>query len=190
MADINLLGTDSHNSSSVNNGMLARLLARLMMLLLFLSVAAYAGLYLLNYLSKNNLETTNTKIEQLQTQALASKDRNELVTRQEQLKQLDVLVDKHLYWSSLLPELARVTLKSARYSEITATSDGKLELSVLLPSYGDIEKFMQIFDLPEYNKQFSNVRIVGIDNTQTGTTIETKLRLELTFNPALIKTSK
>ena len=34
---------------------------------------------------------------------------------------------------------------------------------------------------------FSNVRIVGIDNVQNGATLQTKLRLQLTFNPDYIK---
>lgn len=187
MADINLLGSDSNRASSANNGLVPRVVARLMMIFLIVAVAVYAGLFLLSFLSNRSLSTAQKQIDDLQTAALASKDRNELVTRQEQLQQLNTLIDRHVYWSYMLPELARVTLKSARYSEISATADGKMELGVLLPSYSDIEKFMQIFDLPEYNKQFSNVRIVGIDNTQNGTTIETKLRLELTFDPKLLK---
>jgi hypothetical protein len=187
MSDINLLSSDSTGASSVNNGLLSRILARLILILLIAAVGIYVLLFIVNYTSNNSLKTTQQKIDTLQAQALASKDRNELVTRQEQISQLDNLIDQHSYWSYLLPELARVSLKSAKYTDISATSDGTLKLSIVLPSYADIEKYMQIFDLPEYNQQFSNVRIVGIDSVQNESSIETKLRLQLTFNPSFIK---
>lgn len=186
MSEINLLGSDS-SGSSVNSGVLSKVVARVVFFLLFLSVSTYIVLSVVNYTTNRSLETAQKQIQAVQAQALGNKDRNELVTRQEQLKELDTLVDNHVYWSYLLPELARITLKSASYTEITAKADGKMQLSVVLPSYADIEKFMQIFDLPQYNQQFSNVRIVGIDNTQSGSAIQTKLRLELTFNPSYIK---
>jgi hypothetical protein len=187
MSEINLLHTDSADSSGVNNGLAATLLARLLLLLVILAIVFYAVLYFYNWQSNRTLTSVNSQIKSLQTEAVKNKDRNELVTRQEQLTKLETLIDKHLYWSYLLPELARVTLKSAHYTNITAKSDGKLQLSVSLPSYADVEKYMQIFDLPEYNQQFSNVRIVGIDTVQKETNIETLLRLELTFNADYIK---
>lgn len=186
MSEINLLGSDSA-VNNVSSGMVPKLVARILMIALAVAVLIYIILYIVNYTTNSNLTTAQAQIQAVQSQALGNKERNELVTRQEQLLELDTLIDNHVYWSYLLPEVARVTLKSAKYSEITARSDGKMELSVNLPSYADVEKFMQIFDLPQYNQQFSNVRIVAIDNTQNGSTIETKLRLELTFEPSFIK---
>ena len=80
-----------------------------------------------------------------------------------------------------------MTLRSAKYTSIDATNDGSLNLAVSLPNYTEVEKYMQIFDLPEYNKQFSNVRIVSIDTLQEETSIEILLRLKLDFNPEFIK---
>jgi hypothetical protein len=144
-------------------------------------------MYVYGRLNNKKLTSIQSDIKSAQSEALNNKDRNELVTRQEQLKNLDGLIKKHLYWSYLLPELARVTLKSAQYTEIEAKSDGKLNLAVTLPNYEEVEKFMQMFDLPEYNQQFSNVRILDINNVQTNTTLQTELRLELNFNPEYIK---
>jgi hypothetical protein len=187
MSEINLLSSQTPQVSSVNNGFLVRLFARIFLLLVILAGISYLVVLVVNYSTNKSLVTVQNKVKSAQAEALANKDRNELVTRQEQLKQLDTLVDSHVYWSYLLPELARVTLRSAVYSNISAKSDGKLNLDVTLPSYSEVEKFMQIFDLPEYNQQFSNVRIVSIDSVQNGTTIQIKLRLQLTFNPAYIK---
>lgn len=186
MADINLLQSESHDiGSEVSN--IARIFARLLVIVVALAIVAYGVMYFFDWSAQKSLEQTKASIQTKQSEIMANKDRNELVTRQEQLQQLETLIDNHLYWSYLMPELARVTLKSGRYANIEATSDGKLNLTVNLPSYEDVEKYLQIFDLPEYNQQFSNVRIVNINKVQTDTSIEIQLTVQLTFNPAFIK---
>ncbi len=189
MPDINLLQSESHDiGSEVSN--IAKIFARLLVLGVALVIIAYGTMYFVDWSTQKKLEKSNSAIQAKQTEILANKDRNELVTRQEQIQELETLIDNHLYWSYLIPELARVTLKSARYTNIEAKNDGNINLTVNLPSYEDIEKFLQIFDLPEYNQQFSNVRIVSINKTQTDTSIETQLNVQLTFNPAFIKGRK
>lgn len=186
MPDINLLQSESHDiGSEVSNA--ARIVARLLVFVVVAAILAYGALFFWGWTTQGSIEKVTTQVAAKQQEILANKDRNELVTRQEQLKELNTLIDEHLYWSYLMPELARVTLKSGRYTNIEAKSDGKLNLTVNLPSYEDIEKFMQIFDLPEYNQQFSNVRIVSIGKTQSENSIETRVSLQLTFNPEFIK---
>lgn len=186
MPDINLLQSESHDiGSEVSNA--ARIFARLLFVVMIFTFVAYGVLFFFNWSAESSLSKVTSSIQVKQAEIINNKDRNELITRQEQLAELETLIDKHVYWSYLMPELARVTLKSGRYTNIEANSAGKLNLSVNLPSYEDVEKFLQIFDLPEYNQQFSNVRIVSIGKTQTGTAIETQLTVQLTFNPAFIK---
>ncbi len=186
MSEINLLHTDS-SSVGGSSGIFATLAARLLLVILVAAMLGYAGLFAYSWKTEKDLEKVKQDVQTLQAEALANTDRNEVVTRQEQLIELETLITNHAYWSYLLPELARVTLKSARYTNIEADSTGKLNLAVSLPNYSEVEKYMQIFDLPEYNQQFSNVRIVGIDSVQKDTSIETLLRLQLTFNPEFIK---
>jgi len=186
MSEINLLQNEG-KSGGENTGLIARLVSRLLILLLVLALLGYAGLYVYNMMTTKKLATVKDSVKADQSEALSNKDRNELVTRQEQMLQLKTFVDNHLYWSYLLPELARVTLKSAKYTAIEAHSDGNLNLSVTLPSYQEIDKYLQIFDLPEYNQQFSNVRIVNLSNVQTKDSVETQVELQLTFNPSYIK---
>lgn len=186
MAEINLLHSDQVDSG-INSGFAAIFIARLLLILVIVAAVVYVLLYISTWRNGSKLATVNQEVQSLQAEVSANQDRNELVTRQEQLSELETLISKHVYWSYLLPELARVTLKSARYTEIEAESDGKLNLSVSLPSYGDVEKYMQIFDLPQYNQQFSNVRVMGIDTVQKDAAIEILLRVQLTFNPDYIK---
>ncbi len=185
MPEINLLQRES-KIPSVSTGVLSRVISRSVLVLLIISLLGYGLIYLLTYQSKNKLEDVTKQVESAKYNLSVNTDRNEVITRQAQLIELEKLVNNHLYWSYLLPELARVTLKSAKYSNITADSTGNLALTVTLPSYGDIEKFMQIFDLPEYNQQFSNVQIVGIGKSEKDSTLQTELRVKLNFDPAFI----
>jgi hypothetical protein len=188
MAEINLLQPEQVSASTLI-GRGQYFVSRILMIILIVMLAGYAYLFVDLSRTNTNVAKTKSKIAQAQQEALNNKNRGELLTRQGQLKELDTLIKGHLYWSYLLPELARVTLKSAKYSNIEADATGKLNLTVSLNSYEELEKFLQIFDLPEYNEQFSNVKVISITKTQqeaTGT-IDTAVKLQLTFNPAYIK---
>lgn len=186
MSEINLLHSDP-SVGGRSSSFAAKFIARIILLLVVGVILLYAALYFYTWRNTSKIESVNQQVQTMQTEAMADTERNEVVTRQAQLIELETLIDNHLYWSYLLPELARVTLKSAKYTDIEAKSNGQLNLSVSLPNYGEVEKYMQIFDLPEYNQQFSNVRIIGIDTVQKETAIETLLRLQLTFNSEYIK---
>lgn len=186
MSEINLLQSRIEETGVSSNPFI-KIIARLLMFLVVVAVGVYVALLINSWLTKKKLADVNEKIQNVQSSAIANKDRIELVTRQEQLGELETLIANHKYWSVLLPELARVTLKTAKYSEINAKDDGKLDLTVKLPNYEEIEKFLQIFDLPEYNQQFSNVKIISINRVLTESRVETELTLQLTFNPEFIK---
>ncbi len=188
MADINLLQPEQVSAATII-GRGQYVVSRILMIIMVVLLAGYAYLFIDLRSTNSSLSTTKEKIASAQGEALNNKDRNELITRQGQLKELDNLIKGHLSWSYLLPELARVTLKSAKYTNIDADASGKLDLTIALSSYEDLEKFLQIFDLPEYNEQFSDVKVLSITKTQqadTGTT-ETTVKLQLKFNPTFIK---
>lgn len=186
MPDINLLQSSS-DESGINSNAFSRVIARVMMFLVVVAIITFIGLAVDSWRNNRKLRDVNQKTQTIQSQAINNDGRDELVTRQEQLNELGTLIDDHVYWSYLLPELGSITLKTAKYTEIDADRDGKLILVANLPSYEDIDKFMQIFDLPEYNEEFSNVRIISISRVQSDDRIVTELRVQLTFNPEFIK---
>jgi hypothetical protein len=186
MPDINLLQSNLEEGG-VNSSAFTRTVAKLLMFLVLVVIVAYVAMLFDTWNTNRKLAETNEKTQNLQAAAINNTDRDELVTRQEQLNELGTLIEDHVYWSYLLPELGRITLKTAKYTEIDANRSGELTLVANLPSYDDIDKFMQIFDLPEYNEEFSNVRVVSIGKVQNGDKIETELRVQLTFNPEFIK---
>lgn len=188
MADINLLQQETITASTLI-GRSKYYIAKILMVLVVMMMLAYGYLFFDASRTNSNITKTRARITQAQSEAMNNPSRGELLTRQGQIKELDTLIKGHLYWSYLLPELARVTLKSAQYTGIEADATGKLNLTVTLNSYEELDKFLQIFDLPEYNEQFSNVKVISITKNQEAQdgTIETNVKLQLTFNPAYIK---
>lgn len=186
MAEINLLKTTTATPSDVGSAV-TRVANRVMLGILILLVGLYALLFIVQWNNGRKIKIANTALQQVQTSVSNDKARQEVVARQGQVKAATDLIAKHSYWSKLLPELARVSLSSASYSAIKADETGKLTLTVKVSSYSDLDKFMQIFDLPAYNQQFSNVKLVSVSKIQQESTIVLSALLELTFDPAYIK---
>lgn len=139
--------------------------------------------------------SANKKITQVQTDiskgkaaALSQIGRDELLIRQEQLKDFTDLSSGHAYYSSLLPALAKITLKNAYYTSISVSSDGKLNMQVVVPSLGDLDKFLQVFNQPEVVKNFYNLRMAGFSKAgdQTGTVYNFSVQMD--FNRAILTT--
>lgn len=185
MSDINLLDQESSISKIKNRS--KQWLSKLVGLVLVLSLLLYGYLFYQGWNLEKKVSESETKIEEYRSDIQNNKKRQELITRQGQLKSANDLLDKHMYWSTLLPELARVTLTNAKYTNIEANTEGQLSLTVSLPSYSDAEKYLQIFDLPEYNKNFSNVKLLTLTKTQEDQQFKTVMRLELTLSPDFLK---
>lgn len=185
MADINLLDNPSGASQIRQKG--AKWASRIVGLVLLLSLLAYGFLFYRSWSLNNKIEESQAKIDEYKADFKNNEQREELLTRQEQLKNANQLIEKHMYWSALLPELAKVTLTSAKYTTIQTNSEGILDLTITVPSYTEAEKYLQVFDLPEYNKNFSNVRVKSLTKTQQDDLLKTTLNIELTLSPELLK---
>ncbi len=185
MADINLLETQSTVSVVKIQG--KRWIFRLAMLFLVLVVGMYGYLLFSSWRIDSRLSIAQAQIKKAQDSLSGNKQRSELITRQAQITNINKLLDSHLYWSTFLTELSRVTLAQAQYSNIEVDKEGHLNLTVTVPSYAEAEKYLQVFDLPEYNKQFSNVKVMSLSKIQQSDLIKTTMRLQLTLNPELLK---
>jgi Tfp pilus assembly protein PilO len=187
MAQINLLDSDNKPRFKVQS---YAWLVKVLVVVLVLIFAYYGYLFYRQNNLQKQINDTRSKTQKAQNAATANSDRKELLTRQGQLGALNPLLKTHLYWSSLLPELARVSLQRSDYVSIDAVSDESLSLSVKLPSYADADKFLQVFDLPEYNRQFSNVRVLSIvKSTDEGGAISYLMRVQLDFSTDFLKST-
>lgn len=185
MAEINLLDSQAHSSVIQAQGKLW--LLRVVTGVFVLVILSYLALLVYGFITDKNISTAESKVSEYQAQFNNNKQKEEVLTRQGQLKNINQLLAAHKYWSPLLPELARVTLTSAKYTSISTDAKGGLELTVSTPSYAEAEKFLQVFDLPEYNKQFSNVRLLALTKSQEANLLQTTMRLRLTLNPEFFK---
>lgn len=184
MAEINLLKTPSAGQSLMEKlpGIVIKLLA-----VLALAVLGYYGYLFVKVKSVNKQAgETQTAIAQSKNEALAMPGREEFLVRQAQLKEYGGLVASHDYISKLFPSLAKVTLKSAYYTSMNMTSDGKLTLTAMVPDLQSLDKFLQVFNQPEVSKNFNNVRTSGFSKQQTADGTAYTFQLLMDFNPALI----
>lgn len=188
MAQINLLSSNSSNKPNPGQ-MVLSLGIKLLIGILGLLVLYYVWLFWSSSSTIAKTKDLKSKIVQDQSAVLSDKDRQELVVRQGQIKALNALLQNHVYWSNLFPKLAEATLNSASYVSFSATNDGKGSMVVSVPSYSDLDKFLQVFDLPQFSQNFSDLRITSISRSQKGNNLETKAEMQFKYNGSLITKS-
>ncbi len=161
--------------------------------ILLMALVLLAAYYIYLIFAANSKNQSITGIEQ---QLLSQQQdlnqvpgKEELFTRQQQLQQLLALVAGHPYWSNLLPALASATLKTANFISFQAMNDGTITLSVSVPSTQDLDKFLQVFDLPEFNQNFYDIKVGSIGKTQVGNQLLTQFNVNMSYNPNLLKPS-
>ncbi len=185
MAQINLL---TPNTTKPNLGQAVLSIAVKVLFVALILVAVYYGwLLYTDRKTTAQIQDLSNKINEAQAAVIKRTDREELIVRQGQIQALQSLMSNHLYWSKLFPELANATLKTASYVSFSANSDGTATMVVAVPSYVELDKFLQVFDMPEFNKNFSDVKVFSINRSQNGDVIETHAQLQLKYRKELIR---
>lgn len=188
MPQINLLGQENtHRDATLIR--LPLYLVRFFVLLFIAVLLYWAYLYVRVKLVVNKVAVAQADIIRIQKETLADKDRRELLVRQGQLSTLDKLLKDQQYWSKFLPELARVTLKSASYLSFSAGKDGTARMSVTVPTYREFDEFLQVFDLPQFNSKFSNVTVSSIGKYQQGDTQSVRFDVTMQYDVTFLKTT-
>ena len=183
MSQINLLKQPSSSRTQFN----PKLLESVLIIVLVGLIVYYGYLYFQSKATDSKIAYVQIQISQETQQALANPKREELITRQEQLKNLSTLISGHVYWSQILPALASSTLTSASYSNLQINSDGTLALSASVPSLRDLDTYLQVFDLPQVNKYFSNVKISSFSTVQKLNASSVQFQVTMNYNPSLIQ---
>ena len=157
-----------------------------------LAVAAIGvlGYYGYLFITIRSTEKTINQLRQdivnTKNQALQEPMRDELITRQAQIKQLGALIGGHNYLSEIFAVLAESTLKTASFSDMKITPEGKLALSVTVPDLVELDKFLQVFDQPKFYANFSDVKMGGFRKAQSENGLSYKFDVSMRFNPAII----
>jgi len=184
MAQINLLKQKSPGKDVWK--ILLSLSSKLLIALLLGTVAYYAWLFYQEGRIKKDIVATEQKIAENKNTIIGIKDRDEVLTRQLQVKELEEIMANHLYWSGVLPELAKVTLKKAKYFQIKALADGSITMSVSLPSLEDLDKYMQVFNLPDVVENFSDVSVGSFHRVPSSDNPAVNFDVKMKFNTALL----
>ncbi len=186
MAQINLLKQQKQTTGDAVQKA-ATAATRILALLLVAVLVYYGYLYYQAKTKTTQVNELTAQIAKDQKELDSIPGKNELYTRQQQLSQLMSIVSNHSYWSSLMPALAKVTLKTAYYSSLKAQSDGTIAVTVTVPTTEDLDKFLQVFDLPEYYNNFYNIKVSSIGKNQVGNSLMTQFNVSMQYNPSLLK---
>jgi hypothetical protein len=167
MPQINLLDQESRaGGNTLANAPLY--MVRLLVAIFIVLLLYWAFLFVESKLTTGKIAGIQQTIIAKQKQLLENNSRKELILRQGQLASVKTLIASQEKWSKLLPELARVTLQSARYMSFNADGQGNARMVVNVPNYKEMDKFLQVFNLPEFNNEFSQVTVSGVSRVQQG----------------------
>lgn len=185
MAQINLLKQTNTPYDFKEAG--PKILSRVFLVVLGALVIYYAWLFFDSKSIDNKTSQVQVQIASDEQKVTSIQGRDELLVRQLQIKNLQALIGAHVYWSQLFPELARVTLKTASYTTLKVGLSDDLTLGVTVPSLADLDKYMQIFDLSQFNQNFSDIRINGFTKVQGTSSTAVQFQVSMTYNPSLIR---
>lgn len=158
-------------------------------IVLFIALVLYwLYLFVQTKVTTKAVADTQAQIIKTQKDILANQKRQELLVRQGQLDAASKLLAEHRYWSRLLPELARVTLKTASYISFSAESSGNAHMSVTVPSYKDFDLFLQVFDLPQFSDHFSHITVSSVGKFQQGDTQMVRFDVALKYDKDFLLT--
>ena len=121
---------------------------------------------------------------------MSDKNYTTFTSNQQKLSQLKTLLAGHLTWVQLLPKFASATLKTATFSSFQATSDGGVDIAGSVPSFVELDKMMQAFQLPDFSSYIKTVSLVnvGLAHSDKGNGIT--FTVHITFDPSILNYAK
>lgn len=187
MAQINLLSTEKTKKQ-----MPWQTVGQYLIWVLSAGLLVCIGVYAFLYFSIKNIDTkifkTQNEIKDKSATLADSPKRKEVITRQGQLQVYANVLNRQPKWTTFLAQrLAPVTLKKARYVLIDAQDTGEMRLSVNVPGYADLDKFLQIFDDPNLNKVFTGIKVGSVAKSQAGDVLDLRFDVNMSFKPEAIK---
>ncbi len=173
MAEINLLQNTSIGSSEER---LPKIMNVIGMLLLAFAIVAYVLLWVGTSSAKTKTAELQAQQASIQQKVQQSEDYPRLSNYQNKLKNLQLLLDKHLSWGTLIQRFSDATLKTATYKKFTANSDGSATITGNVPDFQNLDKLIKAFQLDEF-QYIKDVKLVNV-----GLSEENKNGISFTVN--------
>lgn len=187
MSEINLLNSNTKKTSL--SSAIGSLMAKALIVVLVAAIVYYGVVLFLSSKTTKDISAIKVKIETDQQEILKNESRPELLTRQVQLKEAENIIKNHVYWSRFFKDMANATLKASSYGGFTVDKGGVIVASVLVSDYATLDQWLQVFDLPTYNKNFSDVKIVSISAVDKVDFKGYDARIKFTYNVDSLKST-
>lgn len=173
MAEINLLQNTSIESSEER---LPKILNTSGIILLIFVIAGYIFVWYGANTAKKTTAELQAQQASIQQKVQQSEDYPKLSNYQNKLKNLQLLLDKHLSWGTLIQKFSDATLKTATYKKFTANSDGSATITGNVPDFQNLDKLIKAFQLNDF-QYIKDVKLVNV-----GLSEENKIGISFTVN--------
>jgi hypothetical protein len=185
MPEINLL---QGNVNTSGNSTATRIVFGVLGAIVLLA-AAGSGAYFYEQNSSVNSQIASTVAAQAAAQSSVTADKNykSFTTTQQDLSSLTTLFGSHVGWTSLIPKFSSATLKAVSFSNFKAAIGGGVDVSGSAPSFADLDKMMQGFQLPDFSPFISSVSLVSIGLAHSSAGNSVSFSVHVNVNPATLK---
>lgn len=186
MAEINLLKQTSPSQNFAKQ--IPSLLVKFFAVVGLAVVGFYVWLNVQNKLLEKNLVKLSAEIVESKKSALTMEKREELLTKQHQLKEYAKLIAGQTFFSQIFEPLAAQAYKNSKYLTMRATSDGSVSMKVNTPTLQDLDKMFQMFNTEDFMKNFNNVKVGGFYKSKNTEGVDEYLfEIKMNYNTEIIK---
>lgn len=131
----------------------------------------YGIIILYNYRIKLETDIQDQKItEKLTAISKLQPKEKEVEGLLAEIKQVEQILNKHLYWTNFFDNLEDYTLNNVYYTDFAATSEGNITLSAITTDYQSVAK--QIIALRNSKNFIKEVKVLGAKKNAGGTTAQ------------------
>lgn len=186
MAEINLLKQTSPTQNFSKH--IPSLLVKLFIVIGVVVLGFYVWMNIQTKVMDKKISELAEDIVNQKKSALSLAQRDELITKQSQLKEYVGLASTQTYFSGIFEPLAQQTYKNSKYLTMKATADGSVTLKATAPSLQDLHKIFQMFNTEGFMKNFSNVKVGAFFKSKTSDNNDEYLfDIRMNYNTEIIK---
>jgi len=188
MADINLLQASQPNEKQSVRWM--RYFNITSYVILGLAVIGAGAAY---FITNKSSQQKYQLISQMNDQVSAIqnlKDYQTLIASQVKVANLNYLLNSHVDWTQVLPKFFAATYKGTSFNRFSVNDqDGSdiVSISGTVPSFVDLDKMIQGFQLADFNSYIRDVKLVNVGLSAAGDHPGISFSMNITFNRDLLK---
>ncbi len=182
MSEINLLQNQNYELEAKQT---YTILNRVGIGLLVFMLLAYGAFYFIDQNIAAQAAQDLARKQQLQLTIQNDPNYAPLLSSQAKLKNLQLLLDKHLSWGDLLQKFGDAALKTATYSRFAANSEGGATITGVVPDFQNLDKLMKAYQLNDF-QYIKDVKLVNVGLSKDEKSTGINFTIKVTFNKSLL----